>query len=129
MKLAEFAALVSENPRQIRYLISEGFMPAPDGISSAASYGPRHEEAVRSYQKLRAEGRKPAEIKQMIARHPRVDEAFSPGVRLVIDPAVAGWTQPDPQVLAAWVEDLVKIWLRGSSGEDADANQENKDAF
>ena len=120
MRLAEFTALVGENPRQVRYLISEGLMPAPDGVSSAASYGDRHAEAVRRYQALRAEGMRPGQIKAMLQGERRLDAAFAPGVRLVLDPGVPGWSDPDPALLAAWVGKTVEGWLGSPRGDAAD---------
>ena len=42
MNIHELTELTEETPRQIRYLVAEGLMPAPDGGRSNASYGDVH---------------------------------------------------------------------------------------
>lgn len=78
----EFSELVGEIPSQVRYLISECIMPAPDGQTSSASYGERHVEAVRRYQFLRSAGYRPSEVKEMLKAEKRITIQVQPGVFL-----------------------------------------------
>lgn len=91
------AAGVSE--RQVRYMIAEGFMPAPRGGRAAADYGEDHLEAIRRYQALRRLGFPPAAIRILLEAREGVPFPVAPGVTLVIDPSLIGAEQPiDPMV-------------------------------
>ena len=46
MKIGELAALTGVAERQVRYLIAEGFIPAPRGGRANADYGDEHVEAI-----------------------------------------------------------------------------------
>jgi DNA-binding transcriptional MerR regulator len=111
VKLGDLVARTGENARQIRYLISEGIVPRPEGRTSDATYGERHVEAIRAYQELRRSGIRPAEAKRMMSRVQPLDISFSPGVRLILDPFHADWRSPDPEKLAFWVQEQVKLWV------------------
>ena len=53
MKIAELAALTGVAERQVRYLIAEGFIPAPHGGRAHADYGDDHVKAIGRYTRLR----------------------------------------------------------------------------
>ena len=108
MRIDEFAEKVGENRRQIRYLISEGFVPAPDGSTNGASYGMHHEDAVRRYQTLREQGLRPSEIRNMMTAAPVLDVSYAPGVRLLLDTGAPGWSDIDASRLAEWVVEQFK---------------------
>ncbi|MFC7693151.1 MerR family transcriptional regulator [Paeniroseomonas aquatica] len=46
MNIIELAEVVGETPRQIRYLIAEGFIPNPDGSRARPEYRESHVEAI-----------------------------------------------------------------------------------
>ena len=115
MRIAEFAEKVGENARQIRYLVAEGLIPPPDGTTSAATYGARHEEAVRRYREMRASGLRPFDVKSALlaAKRPQgLDVEILSGVRLVLDPSVIGWKNPDPAEIAEMVRQQVQQWVQ-----------------
>jgi DNA-binding transcriptional MerR regulator len=103
--IEELAREAGETPRQMRYLISLGVVPPPDGGRRFAAYGPAHLAAVRRYQALRAHGYAPAQITAIldVARTAaeRVTVAFplAPGVTLLVDPAALGPHPPDPEAV------------------------------
>lgn len=98
MNINELAEAVGETPRQIRYLIAEGFVPNPEGSRTRPKYGQAQLDAVRRYQGLR-EHHRPAEIKALLEAEKLVQQGGSvvlaPGVVLTIDPgALAPNTKP-----------------------------------
>ncbi len=74
MKKDELCALTGETPRGLRFLIAEGFIPAPRGATFAAEYGDEHVGAVRRYQELRAARLGPNAIRSLM----RGEEGSSP---------------------------------------------------
>jgi len=123
MDIHGFTALVNETPRQIRFLISEGFMPPPTGGRARAQYGAEHVEAARRYRWLR-ERFSPAQIKLMMtggAETLRLPVA--PGVDLLLDLSLIG-PSLDPARIAQRVCDL----MAGLPPSDAPATQATKDA-
>ncbi len=114
MNLRELAARTGENPRQIRHLIAEGFVPPPDGRTRDASYDGRHVEAIAAYRALRSAGFTPASVHRMLASsRPRLDLALAPGVRLTVDPLAAGMGDeaPDPLRVSESVREALASWL------------------
>jgi DNA-binding transcriptional MerR regulator len=116
MNIHELTELTEETPRQIRYLVAEGLMPAPDGGRSNASYGDVHVAAIRAYQRLRTLGFKPAAIKLLReGRGGPVTLPVAPGIALALDPALligARGVPPDPLALAGRITDLLTDILR-----------------
>ena len=53
MHIRELTAETGTTERQVRYLIAEGFVPAPRGGRSNADYGEDHVAAIRRYGRLR----------------------------------------------------------------------------
>lgn len=72
--------------RQIRYLIAEGFMPAPRGGRSNAEYGEDHVAAVARYMRLKELGFPPAAIRLLLTAESGVPFPVAPGVTLVVSP-------------------------------------------
>jgi len=90
MDIHTFTTLVGETPRQVRFLIAEGFMPPPTGGRSRAQYGHKHVEAVRRYRWLR-EQYSPQQIKLLMTTHgPNLRLPVAPGVELQIDLSLTG---------------------------------------
>ena len=90
MNIHKLTALTRTPERQIRYLIAEGFMPAPRGGRSNAEYGKEHVTAIRRYTRLRELGFPPAAIKLLLGGREGVPFPMAPGITLVIDPDLLG---------------------------------------
>ena len=80
--------------RQVRYLIAEGFMPAPRGGRANADYGDDHLAAIERYQRLHALGFPPAAIKLLLQSTEGVPFQVAPGVTLVVSPDKLGSGEP-----------------------------------
>lgn len=123
MDIHAFTALVGETPRQIRFLIAEGFMPPPTGGRAKAQYGVEHVEAVRRYRWLR-ERFSPAQIKVMMtATSEGLRLPVAPGIDLLLDLSMIG-PGLDPARIAERVNEL----LADLPASDTHANPEPKDA-
>ena len=66
MTLRELTSLTGIAERQIRYLVAEGFMPAPRGGRAHAEYGEDHVAAIGRYMALRRTGLLPSAIKLLL---------------------------------------------------------------
>lgn len=110
MRLEDLVAATGENARQIRYLISEGVVPRPDGRTGGASYGERHVEAVRAWRRMRSAGMRLSDIRRSVAAARPLEAEYAPGVRLTLDPLALGWSSPDPDRLAEWVRATLVAW-------------------
>jgi DNA-binding transcriptional MerR regulator len=98
VNITELAEAVGETPRQVRYLIAEGFIPAPAGSRARPNYGPDHETAIRRYQRLRQDY-KPTQIKALLEADRLARDGWqtvlAPGVVLSVSPALLDpGTQP-----------------------------------
>jgi len=124
MDIHTFTTLVGETPRQIRFLIAEGFIPPPTGGRARAQYGPVHVAAVKRYRWLR-ERYAPQQIKLMLsASGPGLRLAVLPGVELLLDPALLD-ERLDAQRIAERVHQLLlempqATTLDRKDGTDAD---------
>ncbi len=99
MNIRELAALTDVAERQIRFLIAEGFVPAPRGGRANADYGDDHASAIRRYMQLRNLGFPPAAIKLLLEGGPGVPFPVAPGITLVIAPdLLGGATDLDPLI-------------------------------
>lgn len=125
MNLVELTDLTGETPRQVRFLISEGFVPSPTGGRARASYGDAHVAAIRRYQALRAAGFKPAAIRLLTEGGGPVLIPLAPGLTLHLDPTTvpAGL---DPHAVASQVEALLTAHLAATPKENSDA-QDDRD--
>jgi DNA-binding transcriptional MerR regulator len=90
MNIRELTALTGTPERQVRYLIAEGFMPAPRGGRSNAEYGDDHVAAIRRYTRLHELGFPPAAIKLLLESRQGIPFPVAPGITLVIDPDLLG---------------------------------------
>ena len=86
MNFQKLIAEVDVKPRQVRYMIAEGFVPPPIGGKTHASYGTEHVSAIRRYMRLRALGFTPASIKVLLQVREGVPFPVAPGITLVVDP-------------------------------------------
>jgi DNA-binding transcriptional MerR regulator len=123
MDIHAFTALVGETPRQIRFLIAEGFMPPPTGGRARARYGAEHVEAVRRYRWLRRRF-SPAQIKVLLATAgDALRLPVAPGIDLLVDLALIG-----PNLDAGRIAERVRDVLADLPRTETPANPDVKDA-
>jgi DNA-binding transcriptional MerR regulator len=111
MKMRELTRRARVTERQVRYLIAEGFIPAPRGGRANAEYGDDHVAAIRRYTRLRELGFPPAAIKLLLDAREGAPFVVAPGITLVVDPSLLGsGTRPGPLVerIAKLLTDLLK---------------------
>jgi MerR family copper efflux transcriptional regulator len=111
VNIRDLAALTGIAERQIRYLIAEGFVPAPRGGRSNADYGDEHVAAIRRYTRLRALGFPPAAIKLLLEGGQGAPFTVAPGITLVVDPGLLGSgadAAPLLERIAVLLTDLLK---------------------
>lgn len=88
--------------RQIRYLISEGFVPPPRGGRANADYGEDHVEAVTRYARLKELGFPPAAIRLLLDATAGIPFPISKGITLVVDTSqLASGANVEPMVAKA----------------------------
>jgi MerR family transcriptional regulator, copper efflux regulator len=111
--------------RQVRYLISEGFVPAPRGGRANADYGDDHVAAIRRYVRLRDLGFPPAAIKLLLQTKEGAPLVVAPGVTLVVDPNLIG-SGAESGPLVERIRDLLADLFKEQSSNDVDraANQD-----
>jgi len=124
MKIGELAALTGVAERQVRYLIAEGFIPAPRGGRANADYGDEHVGAIRRYTRLRDLGFPPAAIKLLLEAREGAPFPVAPGITLVVDPDVLG-SGADVGPLIERIATLLSDLMRKRTHEhDRAANQD-----
>ena len=94
MKITELTKRTGVAERQIRYLISEGFMPPPRGGRAHAEYDDEHVTSVRRYTRLRELGFPPAAIKLLLQAREGTPFPVVPGITLVVDPDLLASGKP-----------------------------------
>lgn len=109
MQIKELMALTGVVERQIRYLISEGFVPSPRGGRANADYGEDHVEAIRRYMSLKDLGFPPAAIKLMLQAKEGAPFAVAPGVTLVVSPDLLASGAPVAPLLTKIEQILTQI--------------------
>ena len=90
MNIRELAASTGVTPRQIRFLIAEGFVPPPEGGRSTAEYGAEHAAAIDRYMALKATGLPPAAIRILLENEIAAAFPVMPGISLHVDPQLLG---------------------------------------
>jgi DNA-binding transcriptional MerR regulator len=90
MNIRELTVRTGLAERQIRYLIAEGFIPAPRGGRANADYDEDHVAAITRYTRLRDLGFPPAAIKLLLQTSEGAPFPVAPGLTLVIDPKLLG---------------------------------------
>ena len=94
MRMRELIERTGVVERQVRYLIAEGFVPAPRGGRANADYGEDHVEAIRRYGRLRDLGFPPAAIKLLLQASEGAPFPVAPGVTLVVSPDLLASGEP-----------------------------------
>jgi MerR family transcriptional regulator, copper efflux regulator len=86
VRLPELIARTGIAERQVRYLISEGFIPGPSGGRANADYGDAHVAGIRRYMRLRELGFPPAAIKLLLEAREGTPFPIVPGITLLVSP-------------------------------------------
>ena len=125
MNIRDLIRLTAIPERQVRYLIAEGFVPAPRGGRANADYGDDHVAAIRRYVRLRDLGFPPAAIKLLLQAKEGVPLVVAPGVTLVVDPNLIG-SGAESGPLVERIKDLLADLLKEQTSNDVDraANQD-----
>ena len=125
MNIRDLIRLTAVPERQVRYLIAEGFVPAPRGGRANADYGDDHVAAIRRYVRLRDLGFPPAAIKLLLHAKEGAPFVVAPGVTLVVDPNLIG-SGADSGPLVERIRDILADLLKEQSSNDVDraANQD-----
>jgi MerR family copper efflux transcriptional regulator len=110
--------------RQVRFLISEGFVPSPRGGRANADYGEDHIEAIRRYQRLRDLGFPPAAIKLLLQASEGAPFPVAPGVTLVVSTDLIGSGTPIAPLLKT-IEHQLRTILKECPDDERDADAEN----
>lgn len=100
MKLEELSAITGATIRQIRFLISEGFVPSPKGGRTYATYGDAHVQAIRRFQRLKGLGFPNAAIRLLLDAREGVPVPVMDGLTLVIAPDLIGRDTDVDQMIA-----------------------------
>ncbi|AXK82318.1 MerR family transcriptional regulator [Pseudolabrys taiwanensis] len=90
MKIAELSVAADVSIRQIRFLIAEGFVPAPEGGRTYATYGDPHVRAIRRFQRLKTLGFPNAAIRLLMNAREGVPIPIADGITLVVAPDIIG---------------------------------------
>lgn len=123
MKMRELTRRARVTERQVRYLIAEGFIPAPRGGRANADYGDDHVAAIRRYARLRELGFPPAAIKLLLDAREGAPFVVAPGVTLVVDPSLLG-SGKRPGPLVERIAKLLTDLLREQDHADRVANDD-----
>ena len=124
MKIGELATRAGVAERQIRFLIAEGFIPAPRGGRANADYGDEHVEAIGRYTRLRDLGFPPAAIKLLLEAREGAPFPVAPGITLIVDPDLLG-SGTDVGPLIEKIATLLSDLMRKHTHElDRAANQD-----
>ena len=119
MNIRELIRLTAIPERQVRYLIAEGFVPAPRGGRATADYGDDHVAAIRRYVRLRDLGFPPAAIKLLLQAKEGAPFVVAPGVTLVVDPNLIG-SGAESGPLVERIQDLLADLFKEQASNDID---------
>jgi len=112
--LAELAEATGVPPRQIRFMIAEGFVPPATGTGRGADvYGEAHLAKVRRYMTLHRLGMKPSAIKVLMEFDEAIPVLQRAGIELRIDPSVDPQSIDVEETLAAIAAALRTYTSRG----------------
>lgn len=118
MKLPELLRRTGTTARQVRYLISEKFIPPPTGGRAHASYGKVHVTAIQRYLKLKRLGFSPASIRVLLQARRGVPFPVRDGVTLVVPPKLVGSGQDVESLLEEIGRILREVVAYEKGGDD-----------
>ena len=118
MTLSEFAEAVGVPPRQIRYMIAEGCLPAASTTGRGAdAYSDDHLAKARRYIALHRLGMKAAAIKVLMAFDDALPILQAHGIELRVDPSVDA-NAIDVDAVLAEISDALRSYVsRTASGD------------
>lgn len=119
MKFDALVAATGVAPRQVRYLIAEGFVPPPRGGRTYATYGQDHVTAIVRYERLRGLGFPPAAIRLLLDAREGVPVPVVDGITLVIAPDLIGSGVDRALILAKIEASLSTILAQEPAASDA----------
>ena len=122
MHIRELLSRTKMAERQVRYLISEGFIPAPRGGRANADYGDDHIAAINRYNRLRELGFPPAAIKVLLQSKEGAPFGVAPGITLVVDPQLLGLAVPIEPILET-IHKLLNTILREQAHDNVSDTQ------
>ena len=122
MHIRELLSRTKMAERQVRYLISEGFIPAPRGGRANADYGDDHIAAINRYNRLRELGFPPAAIKVLLQSKEGAPFIVAPGITLVVDPQLLGLAVPIEPILET-IHKLLNTILREQAHDNVSETQ------
>jgi DNA-binding transcriptional MerR regulator len=124
MNIRELTARTGLAERQIRYLIAEGFIPAPRGGRANADYDEDHVAAITRYMRLRDLGFPPAAIKLLLQATEGAPFLVSPGLTLVIDPKLLGSGAPIEPIIDSIRRLLIDLLEEPAHARDIDTGDD-----
>ena len=124
LNLRDLIALTGVPERQIRFLIAEGFVPAPRGGRAHADYGDDHVAAIRRYTRLHALGFPPAAVRILLQAEEGVPFPVAPGVTLVVSPKLIGSGTPTAPLLER-VQQILAEFLQEAEDDDPPARADD----
>jgi DNA-binding transcriptional MerR regulator len=119
VNIRDLIRLTAIPERQVRYLIAEGFVPAPRGGRANADYGDDHVAAIRRYVRLRDLGFPPAAIKLLLQAKEGAPFVVASGVTLVVDPTLIG-SGAESGPMVERIQDLLADLLKEQTSHDVD---------
>jgi len=124
MRMRELIERTGVVERQVRYLIAEGFIPAPRGGRANADYGDDHVEAIRRYVRLRDLGFPPSAIKLLLQASEGAPFPVAPGVTLVVSPDLLASGEPTAPLLEKIAQVLTSILKEPQHVDEHNDDQE-----
>ncbi len=124
MHIRELTARTGLAERQIRYLIAEGFVPAPRGGRANADYDEDHVVAITRYSRLRDLGFPPAAIKLLLQTGEGAPFPVAPGLTLVIDPKLLGSGAPVEPIIDSIRRLLIDLVEEPAHARDFDTSDD-----
>ena len=117
MRLRELIDRTGVAERQIRYLISEAFIPGPSGGRANADYDEAHVAGIRRYMRLRELGFPPAAIKLLLEAREGTPFPIVPGITLLVSPDMMASGAPVEPVMRQ-IETLLTTILKEADHDD-----------
>jgi MerR family transcriptional regulator, copper efflux regulator len=114
MNMQELSTISGVAERQIRYLIAEGFIPAPTGGRATAEYSDTHVNGIARYTRLKSLGFAPAAIKVLLQAGQGIPFVVAEGLTLLVDPTLVASGQ-DIELYAEQIKSVLHRALKDGS--------------